>query len=162
MIIIAMSSPEDSISQYATRPIFWLLHSSHLLFHSVSPGRGGVTITLSADCHLLPREASLTKVQSSHVSRVCFTYYLNFFLNFVFILKWCMCVCVYECKCTWSPAEGVRAPEDGVIGSCRPLTTGHWFYATTEHTRNCWAIPPAPWTFFIHYLQQLFIRYTCK
>lgn len=71
-----------------------------------------------------------------------------------------MCVCVYECKCTRSPAEGVRAPEDGVIGSCQPLTTGS--YATTEHTRNCWAVSPAPWTFFSHYLQQLFIRYTCK
>lgn len=70
MVIITMSSPEDSISQDATHSVFWLLYAFHLLFHSVSPGRGGVTVTLSAGCSLLPREASLTKVQSRHVSRV--------------------------------------------------------------------------------------------
>lgn len=78
MIITAIPSAEDSISQHATHPVFWLLYSFHLLFHSVSPGSGGVNITLSTDqlrifpltatcCHkqlLWPRSRAV------HVSRV--------------------------------------------------------------------------------------------
>jgi hypothetical protein len=49
---------------------------------------------------------------------------LIFYFYYKVYMYMCLWACALECRCLWSPEEGVRAPGTGVISSCEPPNMG--------------------------------------